>query len=163
MSQHLAINAAFGIRTFVVSISSPGAILTENTTIEEGRTLARQLNEYGYNLTVEYPGHFKFFATLTLPDLDGAVAEAIYALDTLGAAGVIILASSYGELLGTRRFDPLYKVLDDRKAVVFVHPSSSPCPGKEVGKRPSASSFKDCWHDIMCLVTSGSTTCILRD
>ncbi|CAM6112412.1 unnamed protein product [Calypogeia fissa] len=127
VSAHLAVNAMFGIKTSVVAISTPGAKLGPNDPIDEGRTLARQLNEYGYNLTQEYPGKFLFWATLTLPDLDGAVAEAIYALDTLGAAGVIIEASVFGELLGTLRWAPLYKVLDDRAAVVFVHPSNSPC------------------------------------
>ncbi|CAM6098229.1 unnamed protein product [Calypogeia fissa] len=128
VSAHLAVNAMFGIKTSVIAVSTPGAKLSASDPIEEGRTLARQLNEYGYNLTQEYPGKFLFWATLTLPDVDGAVAEAIYALDTLGAAGVIILASVFGELLGTPSWAPLYKVLDDRAAVVFVHPSDSPCP-----------------------------------
>jgi predicted TIM-barrel fold metal-dependent hydrolase len=128
VSAHLAVNAMFGIKTSVIAVSTPGAKLSASDPIEEGRTLARQLNEYGYNLTQEYPGKFLFWATLTLPDVDGAVAEAIYALDSLGAAGVIIEASVFGNLLGTPDWAPLYKVLDDRAAVVFVHPSNSPCP-----------------------------------
>lgn len=127
VSAHLAMNALFGISTSVVSISTPGAKLKVDSPIEEGRMLARYVNEYGHNLTVEYPKRFLFFATLTLPDLEGAVAEAVYALDTLAAAGVIVEASTHGELLGTPRFAPLYKVLNDRKAVVFIHPSNSPC------------------------------------
>lgn len=127
VDSHLAFNAEYGIVTSFISVTTPGAKLTADAPVEEGRTLARQINEYGYNLTKEYPKRFLLFATLTLPDLEGAVAEAIYALDTLGAAGIAIEASAYGELLGTPRYAPLYKVLNDRKAVVFVHPSKSVC------------------------------------
>lgn len=126
-SNALAVNAEFGIVKSVLSVSTPGAKLSPNDSVEEGRTLARQLNEFGYNLTKEYPDNYLFFATLTLPDLDGAIAEAIYALDTLGAAGVFIEASFFGEVVGTSRYDPLYKLLNDRCAIVFLHPSETPC------------------------------------
>lgn len=127
-ADHLALNDQFGIVKSIVSISTPGAKIFPDDPVEEGRTLARQLNECGYNLSMEYPDRFWFYATLTLPDLDGAVAEAIYALDTLGAAGVVVLASVFGEIFGTPRYAPLYKVLNDRKAVVLIHPGNSPCP-----------------------------------
>jgi hypothetical protein len=42
------------------------------------------------------PKQFGLFATLTLPDVDGALAEAEYAFDQLHADGVILLANSKG-------------------------------------------------------------------
>ncbi|MEV5517742.1 amidohydrolase family protein [Streptomyces flaveolus] len=72
------------------------------------------------------PDRFGFFATLTLPDVEGAVAEAGHALDELGADGVVLLANSKGVYLGDSAFDPLMDALNRRSAVVFVHPSALP-------------------------------------
>jgi predicted TIM-barrel fold metal-dependent hydrolase len=65
---------------------------------------------------------------LTLPDVDGALAEAAYALDTLGADGVVLLANVNGIYLGDASQEPLMAELDRRRAVVFVHPSMLPAP-----------------------------------
>lgn len=139
-SAHLAVNAQFGIQTSVLSISTPGATLTKDAPLEQGRSIARQANEYARNLTLQYPGSFLYFASLTLPDVEGAVAEAVYALDSLGAAGVVVYASQFGELFGTPRYAPLYEVLDNRSTVVFVHPSNSPCPTPTIRKNNSFAS-----------------------
>lgn len=119
---HLAFMDSLNIQLSILSASTPGARFSESD-VEEGRTLARQLNEYGHMLAVKYPERFQFFATLTLPDVEGSIAEAIYALDTLKAAGVVLMANIHGEYLGSRNFDPLMEVLNEREAVVFVHPS----------------------------------------
>jgi predicted TIM-barrel fold metal-dependent hydrolase len=74
----------------------------------------------------DHPSRFGFFATLTLPDLDGALAELAYAFDTLRADGVVLLANSRGVYLGDPRFDLLFDELNRRGAVVFVHPSTIP-------------------------------------
>lgn len=129
--QHLEVMDLLNVSLSIVAISTPAAVLTRDYPVNESRQLARRLNEYAYNLSMEYPQRFSFFATLTLPDVEGSVAEAIYALDTLNAAGVMILATSSDELLGSPRFDPLYAELDKRNATVFVHPSQSPCPGQQ--------------------------------
>lgn len=122
-TDHLAFMDSLNIQLSVVSVSMPGARLT-STDVEEGRKLARELNEYGHMLAVTYPERFQFFATLTLPDVEGSVAEAIYALDTLKAAGVVLLASSHGLYLGSSTLDPLMEVLNARATTVFIHPST---------------------------------------
>jgi hypothetical protein len=74
------------------------------------------------------PDRFGFVATLTLPDVDGAIAEATYALDVLGASGVVLLANTHGTYLGAPEQEPLLAELARRAAVVFVHPSTLPGP-----------------------------------
>ncbi|CAM6111902.1 unnamed protein product [Calypogeia fissa] len=137
VEEHIEFMDSMNIQLSILSVSTPGARLTP-VDVEDGRKLARQLNEYGHMLTTAYAERFQFFATLTLPDVEGSVEEAIYAMDTLNAAGVALLANSQGEYLGSKKFDPLMEVLNDRHATVFVHPSNmdaSPMT-TEVGGEP---------------------------
>jgi 6-methylsalicylate decarboxylase len=115
-----------GVATALLSIATPGAHLGDDG---EARRIARLVNEFAAEVVKDRPDRFGFFATLTLPDVDGAVAEAGYALDTLGADGVVLLANTRGEYLGAKAFEPLMAELDRRGAVVFVHPSDLPGPG----------------------------------
>ncbi len=100
-----------------------------------------QLNRYTAEVVKERPARFGFFATLTLPDVDGALAEAAYALDTLGADGVILLANAAGSYLGSKAFDPLFDELNRRKAVIFVHPTAIPGLAPLDGIPPYAADF----------------------
>ncbi|NEB03495.1 amidohydrolase family protein [Streptomyces sp. SID13726] len=119
----LALMDDIGIESAVLSVSTPGV---EPGAQDEARAMARSLNEFCARLRDRVPARFGFFATLTLPDVDGAVREAGHALDELGADGVILLANSRGVYLGDSAFDPLMEQLDRRSAVVFVHPSTLP-------------------------------------
>ncbi|KAL3685034.1 hypothetical protein R1sor_003056 [Riccia sorocarpa] len=121
---HLAFMDKLGIETAILSISSPGARLPCHT-LQEARTLAREVNNYGHMMAVTNPGRLQFFASHVLPD-EGSVDEAIRALDTLEAAGVALLANSEGWYLGRPEFDPLMEVLNSRGATIFVHPHSLP-------------------------------------
>ncbi|KAL2609969.1 hypothetical protein R1flu_028542 [Riccia fluitans] len=122
---HLALMDKLRIETAILSISTPGARLPGHT-LQEARTLAREVNNYGHMMSITYPDRFKFYATLVLPDVEGSIEEAIHALDTLQAAGVALLANSEGQYLGRPEFDPLMEVLNSRGAIIFVHPSSLP-------------------------------------
>ncbi len=93
----------------------------------ERRQLARMWNEYGAKLGEEYPRRFGLFASLPFPFVDGSIAEIDYALGHLRADGFGI-ATNYGEMwLGDERLWPIYRELDRRAAVVFVHPYDAPC------------------------------------
>jgi 6-methylsalicylate decarboxylase len=70
------------------------------------------------------PTRLGFFATLPLPDVDGALHQMEYALDTLHADGVIFLSNQNGFYVGDPAFDPLYAEMDRRGVVGFVHPAS---------------------------------------
>ncbi len=61
-----------------------------------------------------------------LPDVDAALAEAARAIDTLGAIGVVLMSNSGGQYLGDAALNPLWELLDGRRAAAFVHPTSPP-------------------------------------
>ena len=107
----------------ILSVSTPGVFLGDGA---DARAMARDVNDFAAQVVRDHPDRFGFFATLTLPDVDGALAELDRAFDTLGADGVVLLANSAGTYLGDKAFDPVFDELQRRQAVVFVHPSILP-------------------------------------
>jgi predicted TIM-barrel fold metal-dependent hydrolase len=107
-------------RTALLSLSSPG--LCFGNAIKE-RKIARALNEFAAQSVRRWPERFGFFATLPLPDVEAALAEISYALDTLHADGIGLLSNYAGIYLGDARFDPIFAELDRRAAVIFIHPT----------------------------------------
>ncbi|MFH8979886.1 amidohydrolase family protein [Streptomyces varsoviensis] len=138
-----------GIATGVLSVTAPGVHLTGTTSNSPNsgsgisgsgssgsgisgaplpQALARAVNEYGAEVAKDHPTRFGSFASLPLPDVDAALEEAAYALDTLGADGVVLLSNTAGRYLGDPAYEPLWAELDRRAAVVFVHPAQPPMP-----------------------------------
>jgi 6-methylsalicylate decarboxylase len=111
------------IATGILSISTPSVV---GWSTDERREMARRINEYVADLVRERPDRFGNFATLPLPDIDGALAELEYSLGTLHADGVVLLANYEGKYLGDPAFEPLWAELDRRQAVVFEHPGATP-------------------------------------
>lgn len=122
----LAIMDQLNIRTAMLSVSSPGVHFGDDTA---ARALARSVNEQGAALVRDHPGRFGLFAALPLPDVGGAIAEAAYALDELGADGVAVETNHKGVYMGDPALDPLMVELDRRRTVVFMHPTSPHCAG----------------------------------
>lgn len=132
---------AHEIRTGILSVSTPGVHLEPSLRRDPiARAKAREVNEYAARVATNHPERFGFFATLTLPDVDGALEELAYAFDTLGASGVVLLASTHGEYLGAADHEPLFAELARRNAVVFVHPGEIQGPRVD-GIPPFAADF----------------------
>jgi predicted TIM-barrel fold metal-dependent hydrolase len=93
------------------------------------RDLARQSNEFLASMCSEHPTRFGAFAVLPVPDVDGALGEATYALDTLKLDGVVILSNVAGHYVGDAENDELFTELNRRSTVVFVHPGDPPDKG----------------------------------
>jgi predicted TIM-barrel fold metal-dependent hydrolase len=113
-----------GIDSAVLSLSSPGAHFGDDAA---ARVLARRLNDFAAGVVRDHPRRFGFFASLPLPDIDSALAEIDYAFDTLGADGIILETNFQGMYLGDPRLEPVFSELDNRAAVVFIHPTSPVC------------------------------------
>ena len=72
-------------------------------------------------------------------ELVAAIREAVYALDTLGADGVKLATNSRGQYLGDEALDPLMEVLNERHAVIIIHPHRpTPYPEKIIATTPLA-------------------------
>src|SRR5437764_15229355 len=108
------------IATAITSISEPGIYFGDVTF---ARDMARRCNEFSAQLIHEYPQRFGAFAILPLPDIEAALRELEYALDTLKLDGVVLLSSVDGRYPGDPLFDELFTELNRRKAVVFLHPT----------------------------------------
>jgi predicted TIM-barrel fold metal-dependent hydrolase len=81
------------------------------------------MNGYAASMCMRYPSRFAFFATLPDPhDTEQTIAELTHAYEDLGACGVCLFTSYDGQYLGDPAFSALWAELDQRAAVVFVHP-----------------------------------------
>lgn len=126
------------IATAILSVSTPGT--TPAADASEARDIARAANETSAALARQHPDRFGYFATVPLPYVDLAIAEAQHALDNMAADGVTLLANSNGLYLGAPELDPLMAELDARDAVAFVHPANIPGPSVD-GIPPFAADF----------------------
>jgi predicted TIM-barrel fold metal-dependent hydrolase len=118
--------AELNVGTAILSVSTPGTTFLSNPA--DAATLARDLNDYTAELAAAQPDRFGFFATVPMPHVDIAVAETVRALDELNADGVVLLANNAGTYLGEDGQDALFSALNDRSAVMFIHPGELPGP-----------------------------------
>ncbi len=134
--RHIAFMDSVGIRTAVLTMPAPQPYYGD---AEESAQCIRRVNEVSARVKQQYSGRFKFCAALPLPDVDAAIKEAIYALDTLKADGVKLATNSRGQYLGDKALDPLMEVLNERHAVIIIHPHrSTPYPEGIVATTPLA-------------------------
>jgi 6-methylsalicylate decarboxylase len=118
--------ADLDVGTAILSVSTPGTAFLPNGADAVG--LTRDLNDYTADLAATQPDRFGFFATVPLPHIEESVTEVVRALDELNADGVVLLANNAGTYLGEPGQDPLFAALNERSAVVFVHPAELPGP-----------------------------------
>ncbi|WP_216900030.1 amidohydrolase family protein [Nocardia alni] len=114
-----------GIATGVLSVSAPGTHFGDDA---KARELSRANNDFTAEVVKDHPDRFGLFASLPLPDVDGAIAETAYAYDELHADGVVLMTNANGHYLGDPLYEPLWAELDARDAVVFLHPTALALP-----------------------------------
>jgi predicted TIM-barrel fold metal-dependent hydrolase len=112
-----------GIALAILSLAQPGVGFLP---IDKAAAFARRCNDYSAELMAQQPKRFGCFGLLPMHDIDAAIREAQYCLETLRFEGISLFAS-YGEkFLGDAAFDPLLDYLNGRNAVAHVHPSLHP-------------------------------------
>ena len=113
VTEHLKWMDEAGVETSVLTLAAPQPSSAE---------VVRQTNEAAARIKKEHPGRFLFCAALPLPDVSKAIEEAKYALDVLKADGIKLATNVDGQYLGAPELDTLFSVLNERKAIVILHP-----------------------------------------
>ena len=113
LSNHLIWMDEAGVQTSVLTLAAPQPTSAD---------VVRQTNEAAAHIKKNHPGRFMFCAALPLPDVDAAIREAIYAFDSLKADGIKLATNVSGQYLGTPELDTLFSVLNERQAVIILHP-----------------------------------------
>ena len=113
VENHLKWMDEAGVETSVLTLAAPQPSSAE---------VVRQTNETAARIKKEHSGRFLFCAALPLPDVSKAIDEAKYALDVLKADGIKLATNVDGQYLGAPELDTLFAVLNERKAVVILHP-----------------------------------------
>lgn len=122
-AEHVEMMDRVGIATSLLSVSSPGVHFGDAV---QARELARLVNEAGHEAVTAHPGRFGLFASLPLPDVDATVDEIDYCVKHLDVDGFALLTNVGGVYLGDRRLEPVFDVLAQHHARVFIHPTSPP-------------------------------------
>lgn len=121
-----------GVAASVLSGPAPSEFLTSLTPaqIQESTRIG---NDALGQVINDHPTRFGFFAAAPVTNVDVALNEVAYALDTLHADGVVLSMHAGGQYLGDPVFDPLLAELNRRHAVAFTHPYNLPgCAGAPV-------------------------------
>jgi len=120
----------FGIATSIISATVPAEPFYDGT--EKSRTIARGVNDFIAKMMADHPRRFGLFAAIPMPDIDGTLREIEYAFDTLHADGIGIFSSVRDKYPGDPVFAPIWRELNRRKAIVFIHPTFPACCGNLV-------------------------------
>lgn len=122
---HLDFMSSQGISRAVLAFSSPGANVHQGNQAAT-IALARLINEQSAAFVRAYPDRFAFYAVVPLPYTANAIAEATYALDTLGAAGIALYSNFEGRYLGDPAFKPFFEAMNARggNQIIYVHPTT---------------------------------------
>ena len=123
VENHLKWMDEAGVETSVLTLAAPQP---------SSAKVVRQTNETAARIKKEHPGRFMFCAALPLPDVSKAIEEAKYALDVLKADGIKLATNVDGQYLGAPELDTLFSVLNERKAVVILHPHRPEPVNKQV-------------------------------
>ena len=104
----------------VLSISTPHIYRGDDVTAAR---LARTVNDELAAVCHRHPDRLGFATLLPVPAVEASIEEARRGFDELGALGVKLPSNGAGVYLGDPTLEPLMAFLDERAAVVTIHPS----------------------------------------
>jgi predicted TIM-barrel fold metal-dependent hydrolase len=159
----LAVMAKAGVAAAVLSVSSPGVHFGDDALAGNppARDLARHVNDSGARAVARWPDRFGLSAVLPLPDVDGALAELTRAYDQLNTDAVALLTNYHGRYLADPAFGPVLAALDERAAVVTLHPTAPPGWERTALGRPRPM-IEFLFDTTRCVVDLASTGTLAR-
>jgi predicted TIM-barrel fold metal-dependent hydrolase len=83
---------------------------------------ARLVNDSYAELTQRFSSRLSMWVSLPLPHVDRSLEELRRGYDDLGAVGVTMHCFCLGRSIASKEFEPIYRELNARKAIVFLHP-----------------------------------------
>ena len=142
-----------GVATSVLSMSTPGSWYGS---VEDGRKMSREINEFCATMGRDHPGRFGLFAALPLPDTEGSLKEIEYAFGTLKADGIGLMTSYDNLPLGDKSFAPVFEELNRRRTIVFIHRTAGTCCIPLRGLAGNQEFIVDDLRMLNSLLTSGA-------
>lgn len=140
---HLNLMNKLGVQFAFLSVSSPNLSKADK---DVETKMVHQINIEGAELVKEHPNNFGLFASLPLPNVKEAIEEAKFVFDELHADGLGLSTHYAGVYLGDEQYNDLLKFLDERQAVIAVHPVEPSNHPKSVNKElpiPAMEFFMD--------------------
>ncbi len=120
---HLRFMEETGQEFCILSISTPHIHRGDDAVAAR---LARAVNDELSAVCRRHPDCLGFATLLPVPAVEASIEEARRGFDELGALGVKLPSNGAGIYLGDPALEPLMAFLDDRAAVVTIHPSLPP-------------------------------------
>ena len=117
---HLQFMGETGQEFCILSISTPHIHRGDDATAAR---LSRAINDELSAVCLRHPDRLGFATTLPVPAVEASIEEARRGFDELGALGVKLPSNGNGIYLGDPVLEPLMVFLDERSAVVTIHPS----------------------------------------
>jgi 6-methylsalicylate decarboxylase len=116
---------AQGIQKSILAISAPGANVFPGQKLKT-LALARLLNEQVAAYCRAHPTRFNFYAVVPLPYTAEAITEAQYAINTLGAVGIMMYSNFEGRYLGNTELRPFFTAMNNLggRQIFYVHPAT---------------------------------------
>src|SRR5262249_12265701 len=119
LNDRLAVMDSAGVRLQVLSISAPNVYALPESV---RATVTRDCNDELEAVAAAGHGRLRVFASVPLPGLDDALAEADRALGLPHTVGLMLCTTVARRTLDDPVFVPFWEHLSRRGTVVFVHP-----------------------------------------
>lgn len=119
LQRRLAAMDEAGIARQVINLGAPHPYLSDRAA---GADMAALVNGLFADAARRAGGRLLTLAVLPLPHVEDSLDEARGALADPQCIGVGLGCSAHGIALDDERFDPLWSLLDEHRAVVYLHP-----------------------------------------
>jgi aminocarboxymuconate-semialdehyde decarboxylase len=101
---------------------------------DKAAEVARFVNDEYAELVGRNPDRFRAFAALPMPNVEESLVEMGRALDELSMAGVVMNTTVLGRVLVEPDFEPIFAELNNRDAVLYLHPAGNSACSPLIGE-----------------------------